>query len=93
MAQQYYSGTQADVAAALAQINTNSGFPDADTKTWDNVTQAYQQDFWFISQPPESGYKSSVKTLTQETMIAGVVNVTLGPATSNWWPPAPAPPN
>lgn len=88
----YYTGTQEDVTSANAQINSNCGFPDSYTQTWDTPTQAYEQDFWFILMPPPWGYNNGVGSWTQEQMINGIQNVNIEEGQSNWWPPGPFPP-
>lgn len=86
----FYTGTQADVVAANAQINSNCGFPNSYTQTWAIPQQAYQQAFWFIMMPPPEGYtQPNGVTITQAEMIAGVINVTQQQSQSNWWPPLP----
>lgn len=82
-----YTGTEEQVTAANSQINTNCGFPDGYTDTWDIPTQAYNQDFWFIKKPPVDGYKEPSIMFSQAEMIAGVTNVTEQTSDDNWWPP------
>lgn len=75
---------QADVAAANAQIESNSGIPTPDGKTlyWDVPKQAYQQNFWFIIAPPVQGWNG----YTQSQMMDKVGNVGLEMSEPNWWP-------
>lgn len=87
----FYIGTQADVVAANAQINSNCGFPNSYAQTWAFPQQAYQQSFWFIMMPPPEGYtEPNGNIITQAQMVAGVVNVTEQQSQSNWWPPLPS---
>lgn len=83
----YYTGTESDIIAANAQINSNCGFPDSQTQTWDIPTKAYNQDFWFISMPGPDGYKNNSGSWTQVQMINGVSNVAQEQSNSSWWPP------
>lgn len=82
-----YIGTQSEVTAANDQIDSNCGFPDGYTNTWDIPVQAYEQDFWFIRKPPVAGYKEPTRSFTQAQMIAGVTNVTEEESQPDWWPP------
>ncbi len=83
------TGTQGQVIGANAQIDTNCGFPNANTYTWAIPQQAYNQDFWFISMPPLEGFKDGIGSWTQDQMMANVVNVSQEESQSNWWPPLP----
>lgn len=89
MSNLYYTGTQEQIDDALAQINTNCGFPDGEgTDTWAIPESSYSDhDFWFIPMPPENGYKNSKINFTQAEMILGVINVDINPYNSNWFPP------
>jgi hypothetical protein len=82
----FYTGSLEDVTAANSQIDDNCGFPNGDTQTWSVPQQAYEQDFWFILQPPPEGYKDKIGYWTQEQMISGVENVELQQSNSSWWP-------
>ena len=86
-----YTGTEEQVSVAVEQINSNCGFPDGYTETWDTPRQAYEQDFWFIIMPPAEGYKEPTRSFTQEQMIAGVTNVQEQESQPDWWPPIDAP--
>lgn len=88
----YYTGTQNDVEAANAQINSNCGFPNPCTENWAVPQQAYSQDFWFILMPPPEGYMTKCGSFSQDEMIAGVSGVSEQQGQSNWWPPTPIPP-
>lgn len=85
----YFTGTESEIIAANAQINSNCGFPNGCTQTWAVPTQAYEQDFWFILMPPPDGYMTNCGSWTQEEMIAGVIDVEEQQAQPNWWPPFP----
>lgn len=87
----YYTGSQSDVNGAIAQINTNCGFPDGYSLTWAYATQAYQQPtFYFCTAPPSAGYMEGgppYHSFTQAEMTAGVINVSLQPWNASWLPP------
>jgi hypothetical protein len=83
------SVNQADVVAANAQIQSNSGIPTPDGKTvrWDIPRKPLTGDnFWFIAMPPAKGWNQ----YTQEQMMQGVVNVTQTPYQPSWDPQPPA---
>ena len=85
----YFVGSYEQVSAAVAQVDSNCGFPNACTQTWAIPQQAYQQDFWFAIEPFINGYLTPCGSWTQEQMIAGVTNVQIEPSQSNWFPPVP----
>lgn len=79
------STNQADIIAANAQIEINSGIPTPDGKTtkWSTPKKAYQQDFWFIKMPPPEGWNG----ISQKEMMQNVVDVVQIAFNSNWYPP------
>jgi len=86
----FYTGSLTDVNVAIAQINTNCGFPDGYTTTWATATQNYTTPtVYFFLKPPPDGYMTPNGSWTQAQMVNGVVNVTEAQSNSSWWPPFP----
>lgn len=86
----YYTGDQKSIQAALDQVNTNCTFPNSQAQTWSDITQSYDQTFWFFIMPPPTGMIFQNGTvLTQAQMILNVTGVTQEQSQSNWWPPPP----
>ena len=86
----YTSSDEKAVLTALAQINSNCGWPNATVSSWDIVRQAYEQQLYYISMPPENGYTyQNGVNIPQSVMINNVTGVTIGPSNSSWWPPFP----
>jgi hypothetical protein len=81
-------GSQTDVIAANAQIEANCGIPCPGTSSWDIPRQGYEQDFWFITMPPASGWNE----FSQDQMMHDVVDVSEAMSQSSWFPPIPIPP-
>ncbi len=77
-------GTETEVIAANAQIESNCGIPCEGTDNWDIPTQAFEQDFWFITMPPLEGWNNYL----QEQMMQGVVDVLQMEFEPNWRPSA-----
>jgi hypothetical protein len=81
----YYTSTiEQNVINANVQIAANASIDQ-----WAYVKKAYNQNLWFIRQPPIEGWNG----YTQEQMIAGVVDVDLQPYNQNWFEPIPWPPS
>jgi hypothetical protein len=86
----FYTGTLDNINAAIAQINSNCGFPDGYTETWATPKQNYTTpSVYFFIMPPPEGYMTPMGSWTQAQMIAGVVNVTEEQSQPDWWPPFP----
>ena len=81
------STTESDIDAAIAQIDSNCGWPNAYTNTWAEKRQAYQQNIWFFKNPSPNGYMDEYESFAREEMMDGVVNVTESDGNSNWFPP------
>ena len=85
----FYTGTETQINTAISQINSNCGFPNANTTTWAIAQEAYDQTFWFCEMPPPQGYMDGVGSWTQDQMTSGVTGVTQQQGQNNWWPPMP----
>lgn len=90
----YYTGSLDNINAAIAQINSNCGFPDEYTETWAVPTQNYTTPtvYFFLKPPPKGYMEPNGNSWTQEEMIFGVINVIEAESQPDWWPPNPVPP-
>lgn len=86
----YTSPSLALLTVALNQINSNCGFPNAQAQTWAEITQSYNQLFYFFIQPPPWGMRfQNGTTYTQAVMINGVTQVDVRQSSPDWWPSPP----
>lgn len=84
-----FTGTEEQIIAAAARIDSNCGLPFRNTNTWDVPKKAYSYDFWFIWMPEEEGYTREDGTyFSQAEMIDGVVNVEIQDSQPDWFPTA-----
>ena len=81
------STTESDIDDAIAQIDSNCGWPNEYSTTWATKRKAYQQDIWYFKNPPVDGYTDEHESFTRIEMMDGVVNVTESDGDSSWYPP------
>ncbi|MEB3150910.1 MAG: hypothetical protein VKL60_18070 [Sphaerospermopsis sp.] len=84
-----YSTNEVIANAALAQINSNCGWPNQYTESWANVQKAYEQEIYFFRKPPSGGYMNSHESFTREEMLNGVVDMEESNGSPDWFPPDP----
>ena len=63
----YYVGTETEITTALATIDANCGFPNADAQRWD-IAKPTANDGEFYCEAPVNGYNG----FTGEQMMNGV---------------------
>lgn len=85
----FYIGSEEDLLKIDAAISATCEWPNSKgTLRWAIPQKAYNQDFWFLSKPPEKGY--NLGEFTQAQMIANVdiTNITELEWNKDWFPPA-----
>lgn len=85
------SGTYAQVAIALEQINTNCGLPNYGTTSWSYMYITAIPNLAFLLSPPADGWNPQGSPgFTYDQMMTGVTGVTGAEFDDSWSPTSPS---